>query len=48
MSIACEDLKLDSLEVVHAGPETFRITAGLRAVSAKRLLLDVEPLKRQA
>lgn len=44
MRIASEDLKLDSIDVVHAGATTFRLAPKIRAVAARRLLLDVAPL----
>jgi hypothetical protein len=44
MRIALEDLKLGSLDVVHAGAETYPLAPGIRAVAARRLLEDVEPL----
>jgi hypothetical protein len=44
MRIAAEDLKLDSLDVVHAGPETFALGPGFRAVAVTRLLDDIATL----
>lgn len=44
MRIALEDLKLERIEVLHAGRETFPLAARIRAVSAYRLWADVEPL----
>ena len=44
MRIAFEDLKLDSLDVIHAGTETFPLGDGLRAVACTRLREDIEPL----
>jgi uncharacterized protein len=46
MHIARTDLKLERVDVLHAGQETFPMTEGLRAVSMRRLRLDVEPLRR--
>jgi uncharacterized protein len=46
MRIACEDLRLERIDVIHAGPDTFPMNDQLRAVSARRLLDDVAPLKR--
>jgi len=36
---------LRRLDVVHAGRDTFALAAGVRAVAARRLCTDVEPLK---
>lgn len=44
MRIAAEDLKLERLDVVHAGEHTFPMAKSIRAVAAHRLLEDVEPL----
>lgn len=44
MKHALDDLKLTKLEVLHAGEDTFQMAEKIRAVSIKRLLLDVEPL----
>jgi uncharacterized protein len=46
MHIVRADLKLERVDVVHAGKETFLMTHGLRAVSLRRLRQDVEPLRR--
>lgn len=43
MRIATEDLRLDSLDVVHAGSHTFPLAEGIRAVSIDRMLADVRP-----
>lgn len=45
MRSALEDLKLDRLDVVHAGERTFPLAEGVRAVAAHRLLDDLEPLR---
>jgi predicted AAA+ superfamily ATPase len=45
MRSAAEDLKLDSLDVIHAGSETFPMSNGIRAVAACRLLDDLDPLE---
>lgn len=42
---ALADLRLTRLEVVHAGAETFPLARSVRAVSARRILADVEPLR---
>ncbi|MBL8949238.1 MAG: ATP-binding protein [Myxococcaceae bacterium] len=41
MRIAIDDLKLDSLDVVHAGEHTFTLGPKVRAVAAGRLLTDL-------
>jgi uncharacterized protein len=41
---ALTDLRLTSLDVVHAGRATFALAPRVRAVAARRLLEDVEPL----
>lgn len=41
MRVALADLELDRIDVVHAGSETYPLTDGIRAVSAKRLLEDL-------
>ncbi len=45
MRSALKDLKLDRLDVVHAGERTSPLAEGVRAVAAKRLLEDIEPLR---
>jgi len=44
MRIAIEDLHLDSLDVVHAGDDTWHLAKNIRAVALSRILEDVEPL----
>lgn len=44
IGIALSDLKLNRLDVIHAGDETFPLGKQIRAVSIKRLLEDVHPL----
>jgi predicted AAA+ superfamily ATPase len=46
MRSALKDLRLTHLDVVHAGKTTFRLAPEVRAVAARRLLEDVEPLAR--
>jgi predicted AAA+ superfamily ATPase len=41
MHSALNDLKLKSLDVVHAGEHTFPLARGVRAVAASRLLTDL-------
>ena len=45
MRIARADLKLDSLDVIHGGRETFAMRDGFRAVALARVLSDVQPLR---
>ncbi|MEN8149805.1 MAG: hypothetical protein ABFS86_08275 [Planctomycetota bacterium] len=44
MRHALGDLKLDRLDVIHAGGATFPLADGMRAVSLARVPEDVEPL----
>jgi predicted AAA+ superfamily ATPase len=44
MRSACEVLRLDRLDVIHAGANTFPLAEGVRAVSLARLFEDVEAL----
>lgn len=44
MRIAQEDLKLDRLDVIHAGKDTYPLAPGIRAVSAFRLREDIARL----
>lgn len=46
MHTAIEDLKLDRLDVIHAGNETFPLTERIRAVPLSRVWDDVEPLQQ--
>jgi predicted AAA+ superfamily ATPase len=43
--IALADLKLDRIDLVHAGLETFALSPKVRALSAARLLDDLAPLR---
>lgn len=45
MHSALADLELDHLDVVHAGGHTFPMAARTRALSAKRLLENLRPLR---
>jgi hypothetical protein len=45
MRTALEDLRLERLDVVHAGPETFPLAPRIRAVALPRLLDDIAPLR---
>jgi predicted AAA+ superfamily ATPase len=46
MRTALADLRLDRLDVVHAGTSTFSLTPQVRAVASARLLEDIVPLGR--
>lgn len=41
MRIAMKDLRLDRLDVIHAGKQTFPLAKSIRAVAAKRLTTDL-------
>jgi predicted AAA+ superfamily ATPase len=44
MLSALADLRLESLDVVHAGTDTFPLGRGIRALALSRLLSDVAPV----
>ena len=44
MRVALSDLKLDRLDVVHAGDSSFSLAPGIRALALPRLLSDLDPL----
>jgi len=44
MRIALEDLRLESIDVLHAGRETFPLADRIRAVATHRIWTDVDPL----
>jgi hypothetical protein len=44
MRVALDDLRLDSMDVLHAGADTFPLAERIRAVSVARLWEDLEPL----
>lgn len=44
MRIALENLKLDTLDVIHAGSHTFPMGERVRGVALGRLLTDLQPL----
>jgi predicted AAA+ superfamily ATPase len=44
MKIALSDLKLNQLDIVHAGDQTFPLSRQVRAVSFERILKDLKPL----
>jgi predicted AAA+ superfamily ATPase len=45
MHVALADLKLERLDVLHAGENTFPLAPQIRAVAARRMLQDVRPLR---
>src|SRR2546426_3042 len=45
MHVALADLKLERLDVLHAGENTFPLEPKIRAVAAHRVLQDVAPLR---
>jgi len=45
MHVALADLKLERLDVLHAGENTFPLAPKIRAVAARRVLQDVAPLR---
>ena len=44
MHIAMDNLKLERLDVIHAGDHSFPLAERVRAVALSRLLDDIEPL----
>jgi hypothetical protein len=44
MQAALTTLRLESLEVIHAGEHTFPLAPGIRAVAFPRMLTDLKPL----
>lgn len=44
MKSAMESLRLDHLDVIHAGPRTFALSPEIRAVAAADLLSEIRPL----
>jgi hypothetical protein len=45
MHVALADLRLERLDVIHAGESTFPLAPKIRAVAARRILVDL-PLLR--
>jgi uncharacterized protein len=45
MRIAMQDLKLDSLDVIHAGRDTYALAQGIRAVGMSRLVADIAAIR---
>lgn len=48
MRHALQDLRLDRIDVIHAGDRTFALAERVRAVALSRLLEDLGPLGRSA
>jgi uncharacterized protein len=44
MRVALADLRIERLDVIHGGPNTFPLAPRIRAVALARLLDDIEPL----
>lgn len=44
MRSAIDTLRLDRLDVIHAGPTTFPLAGKVRAVALARIVQDIEPL----
>jgi hypothetical protein len=47
MRIALADLRLERLDVVHAGEETFPLGERVRALAARRIPVDLKPLSQK-
>jgi hypothetical protein len=45
MHVALADLKLERLDVLHAGENTFPLASKIRAVAARRMLQEVASLR---
>ena len=45
MHVALADLKLEGLDVLHAGEHTFPLAPRIRAVAGRRLLQDIRPFR---
>jgi predicted AAA+ superfamily ATPase len=46
MRVAFDSLRLERLEVIHAGMKTFPLARGIRAVAAHAVPDEIEPLRR--
>jgi hypothetical protein len=44
MRIALEDLRLERIDVLHAGKDTYPLAERVRALSTYRIWTDLEPL----
>ena len=45
MRNASRDLRLKTLDVIHAGEQTFPLAEGVRALAFSKLLENVKPLR---
>jgi hypothetical protein len=45
MHVALSDLKLERLDMLHAGENTLPLAPKIRAVAAHRVLQDVAPVR---
>jgi hypothetical protein len=45
MHVALADLRLDRLDVVHGGTDTYPLTDKVRGLALQRVLTDLEPLR---
>jgi hypothetical protein len=45
MHVALEDLRLDRLDVIHVGKDTYALTKRIRAVALERIAADLVPLR---
>jgi hypothetical protein len=45
MRSALDDLKLDRLDVIHAGEKSFPMAERVRAIPLQRIWTDLEPLR---
>ena len=46
MRTALRDLKLDSLDVIHAGKKSYRLAPGVRALPLGDVTRTLKPLRR--
>jgi len=46
MRFALEDLRLESIDVIHPGDKTYPVVPRIRAVALRRMQVDVKPLAR--
>ena len=45
MHIALADLRLERLDVIHAGEDTFPLADNVRAVALRRIFEDLAPMR---
>jgi len=46
MHVALETLRLDRLDLIHAGDRSFELAKGVRAVAARDLSTAIQPLRK--